>query len=250
VWPLEAVLAGAAGAGFIAVGLDDASVAGRGEDDVAALLRANGLECTDVGVLRIGVDDPHTAATRLATLAQAVGAPTCIAAVMDGGRDAARDALAVAAGVLAPVGVRLALEHAAYGALHTLADAAGLCEDVGWERCGLLLDSWHVSHGADEWDVIAELDGTQVALVHLSDAPAPAGADLAYESRQRRLPPGRGRLDLERFLAALDALGYDGVVSVEVLSAELRERPPADGARELFAAAAALRSPRHALEMN
>src|SRR5204862_3916563 len=56
VAPLEEVLAAAAGAGFGNVGLDDVSTAGRAPGDVAALLRSNGLRCTDVGVLRIGGD--------------------------------------------------------------------------------------------------------------------------------------------------------------------------------------------------
>jgi sugar phosphate isomerase/epimerase len=246
VWPLEDVLAAAAATGFAAVGLDDASVAGRSDDEVAELLRMHGLACTDVGVLRIGVDD---AAERLASLAAATGARSCIAAVFDG--DAAAASLRAAADVLDAAGVRIALEHAAYGALRTLDDAVALCEDVGWDRCGLLLDSWHLERGGgDAWELVAGLDRTQVELVHLNDAPPPLGDDLVRESRERRLPPGRGELDLDRFLEALDRLGYDGVVSLEVLSAELRRRTPLAGARELFAAARALRSPLRSLEMN
>jgi sugar phosphate isomerase/epimerase len=232
------VLAGAASAGFAAVGLDDVSVAAHSSDEVAALLPAHGLLCSDVGVLRVGAEDVRPAAERLAELATAAEADTCIAAVF--GDDPLRD-LRAAADILAAVGIRLALEHAAYGALRTLADAIALCTAVGWDRCGLLVDSWHFHRGGEPpWWRLRLLDRAQIALVHLNDALPPVGVDEVHESRFRRVPPGRGELDLARFMHELDALGYDGVVSLEVLSAELRNRPPVEGARELLAAAATL----------
>jgi len=66
-----------------------------------------------------------------------------------------------------------------------------------------------------------------------SDAPAAAPDDLQFESRFRRLPPGAGELPLADFAHSLAAIGYRGVVSVEVLSTELRRLPPAEGARLL-----------------
>ena len=79
----------------------------------------------------------------------------------------------------------------------------------------------------------------------------PIGDDLVHESRFRRTPPGAGTFALGEFAEALDAIGYDGVVSIEVLSAALRRRPPAEGARELLDSLEALRSVRHVrVEMN
>jgi sugar phosphate isomerase/epimerase len=224
------VLDAAAEAGFRHVGVDHLSVGPRSSEQVAALLRERGLECTDVGVLRIGVDEPAGAGRRLATLATATGARTCIAAVFDGtAAEASRD-LDEAASILAEAGVRIALEHAAYGGLRTLADATDLCAAVGWDRCGLLVDAWHVLDGDDD---LSALTAAQVELVHVSDAPEPIGDDLAHESRFRRVPPGRGRLALDRFMAWLRTIGYDRVVSLEVLSSELRARVPAAAAQEL-----------------
>jgi sugar phosphate isomerase/epimerase len=234
------VLAASASAGFAFVGVDDVSVRGRSDAEVAASLRAHALNCTDVGVLRLGADDPRAAACRLASLARATGASTCIAAVMAGDRAATRRDLLVAADVLGPAGVRIALEHAAYGALRTLREAVDLCDAVGSERCGVLVDAWHVLRGEGEWDLLRALDAEQIALVHLSDAPTPIGGDVAHESRFRRLPPGRGELDLPRFIGALHEVGYEGVVSLEVLSADLRSRDPTSAARELHVSFAAL----------
>jgi sugar phosphate isomerase/epimerase len=234
------VLAAATNAGFAFVGVDDVSVRGRSDADVAASLRSHALTCTDVGVLRLGKDDPRVAARRLARLARATGASTCIAAVMTGERAATRRDLLVAADVLGAAGVRIALEHAAYGGLRTLRDAIDLCGAVGPERCGVLVDAWHALTGEDEWDLLRALDAEQIALVHVSDAPVPIGGDVVHESRFRRLPPGRGELDLPRFIDALHEVGYEGVVSLEVLSADLRSRDPTAAARELHASSAAL----------
>ena len=100
-WPLEDVLAGAAAAGFHDVGVDDLTTAGRDPDDVAALLRYHGLACTDVGVLRVGVDEIRTQSETLAALAVTTGAGVCIAALYTPTPDAALPDLRTGAAVLA-----------------------------------------------------------------------------------------------------------------------------------------------------
>jgi sugar phosphate isomerase/epimerase len=81
---------------------------------------------------------------------------------------------------------------------------------------------------------ICALDGDQIALVHLNDAPPPTGDDRVFESRFSRVPPGVGSLPLEDFRDAIATTGYRGVVSAEVLSTDLRALPPEQGARELM----------------
>jgi sugar phosphate isomerase/epimerase len=229
VWPLEDVLAGAAAAGFDAVGLDDMTLAGRDAGDAAALLDAYGLACTDVGVLRT-----REQAESLAALATATGARVCIAAT-----DSIDD-LRTGAAILAEAGVRTALEFVPYGRVRTLSEGIDACAAVGWDRCGLLIDSWHFFRGGEEWDILRSLAAEQIALVHVNDAPPQVG-DLVHESRFRRLPPGEGTFPLAGFLDAFEEIGYDGVVSLEVLSASLRSRPPTEGARELHDAMRSIR---------
>jgi sugar phosphate isomerase/epimerase len=232
-WPLEDVLAGAAAAGFRDVGLDDLTVGGADPEEVAALLRAHGLACTDVGVLRVGAGDVRTQAESLAGLGSATRAGVCIAALYTRTPDEALPDLHTAAAVLGDAGIRIALEFAPYGGLRTLADAVGGCAAVGWERCGLLVDTWHFFRSDEPWALLRSLDADQIALVHVNDAPA-VERELVYESRFRRVPPGSGTFALADFAAALSATGYDGVLSIEVLSSALRRRPPAEGARELL----------------
>ena len=235
---LEELLEAAAAAGFRAVGLDDLIVAGRSTDEVAALLRSHGLTCTDVGVLRVSEGAVREQCKSLAALATATGAPVCIAAISTR-TDSSLDDLRTGAAILAEAGVRVALEFLPYGGLRNLAEGIDVCSSVGWERCGLLVDSWHFFRGGEDWPLLRSLAAEQIALVHLNDAPAPIG-DLVYESRFRRLPPGQGTFALADFVETLDDLGYDGVISLEVLSAALRSRPPAEGARELHEAAHSL----------
>jgi sugar phosphate isomerase/epimerase len=234
-WPLETVLAAVAGAGFTSVGLDHYTLDAYGGSsaDVAALLRVHGLRCSDVGIVPVGTSDA-TAVARLAELATAVGAPLCIAALYADvpHAEAVRD-LRAAAGVLAPVGVRIAFEYTAYGFRRSLADAVAICDDVGWERCGLLVDAWHVFRGGESLADVAALDDGRIALVHLDDGAATGLVDATYEGRFRRLLPGTGAFDLDGFAHALDDAGYAGPISLEVLSSELRRLHPEAGARAL-----------------
>jgi sugar phosphate isomerase/epimerase len=239
-WPLEAVLDAAAAAGFEAVGLDHYTIGayvrdGGSVDDLGVLLRTRGLRCTDVGVLPIGRGSATAAATALAHTATIVGAPVCIAALY---RDvAAEDAireLHAAADVLDDAGVRIAFEFTAYGHRRSLRDAIELCSAVGWERCGLLVDSWHVFRGGEPLMLLRSLEADQIALVHVNDAAPHGGLDPVFEGRFRRALPGSGVFPLGAFAEGLAATGYRGTISVEVLSTELRRLPPHMGARQLL----------------
>jgi len=236
-WPLETILDGVAAAGFGAVGFDHYTLDAYGGTpaQLAALLAQRGLRCSDVGIVAAGALD-REAVDRLAHTAVALGARLCVAALY---RDAPHDEvvrdLRVAAAILAPDGVRIAFEFTAYGTVRSLAEAAAICEDVGWDRCGLLLDAWHVFRGGESLDDVAALDSGRIALVHLDDGAPTAHPDPVFDGRFRRLPPGAGSFDLAGFADALAAAGYRGPLSLEVLSEELRQLPPAEGARRLRA---------------
>jgi sugar phosphate isomerase/epimerase len=238
-WPLETILDGAAAAGFRGIGLDRYTVAeytARGSvDRLLELLRERRLACTDVGVLPVGSADVAGAAEELARLVATTGARVCLAAhFAPTSKEQAVRELRAAAEVLTDVGTRIALEFVAYGPLRTLAEASELCEAVGWERCALLVDTWHVFRGKQSLSLLRSLDSEQIAIVHVNDgAPHPAG-DAVYEGRFGRLPAGAGAFPLAEFASALEATGYRGVISAEVLSSELRARPPEEGARRLM----------------
>jgi sugar phosphate isomerase/epimerase len=211
VCPLEEVLDAAAATGFGAVGLYDDSLtahlrAGGSVEQLSALLGSRGLDCTDVGVLRIGEGDATGDARTLAALAAATGAHVCVTVLTAApSREVVRE-LTACAGVLSDVGVRLALEPVPYAPLGTLAEATALCDAVGWERCALLVDTWHFFRGDRPWELLRSLDAEQIALVHVNDA-APISTDsLLFESRFRRETLGAGSFPIEEFKAAVDAL--------------------------------------------
>lgn len=127
----------------------------------------------------------------------------------------------------------MALEFLPYGPLASLAGAAELCAHAGWDRCGLLLDSWHFFRSGEPWAELSSLSGDQVALLQVNDAPPVVTGNLAYESRFRRVLPGLGEFDLARFREQVVAIGYAGVVSPEVLSRELVMMPVQAAATDL-----------------
>ena len=65
-------------------------------------------------------------------------------------------------------------------------------------------------------------------------APLASGADVLFETTQRRLLPGEGAFDLKRFAATLRAAGFDGVVGPEILSEESRRFSMDEAARRIM----------------
>jgi sugar phosphate isomerase/epimerase len=127
----------------------------------------------------------------------------------------------------------MAFEFTAYGTIRSLAEAVAICDDVGWNRCGVLIDSWHIFRGGERLDDVAALDGGRIALVHVNDGAADVLEDATYDGRFGRQLPGTGAFDLDGFADALDRAGYRGPISLEVLSSELRRLQPEAGARAL-----------------
>jgi sugar phosphate isomerase/epimerase len=243
---LPEILAAAAGAGVEAVGLDTDTVAqflqdGCGLDDLTELMHGHGLACTDVGVLVADAAHAEADASLLAELAAATGAAVCITAFDSRPSPASLATLGRCGDALGEAGARLALEFVAYTGVPTAKDAVDVCGAVGWERCGVLLDSWHFFRGGAPWELLRTLTGERLALVHVNDG-GPPERDPVLDSRHRRLPAGQGSFPLGELAAVLTELGYGGAVSAEVLSDELRGLPLAAAARELMASLQAFRS--------
>ena len=241
--PLEKVLHGVAAGGFTHVGIDNFSVrdhvrCGAGLDRLRDLLDRLELTCSDVGVLRIG--DPETtvaAAGEMSRLAAATGAAICTTALDVVPGPQAVDTLRRCADVLAAEGIRMALEFLPYSPLSTLRAARAVCAAVGVDRCGVLIDTWMFFRGDNSFAELEQVRAEEIGYVQFDDAPRPAGADVVRESRHRRVVPGAGTFDLARFAAAVVAAGFDGLVSIEVLSADFRALEPVEQARRALASA-------------
>jgi sugar phosphate isomerase/epimerase len=103
-----------------------------------------------------------------------------------------------------------------------------------------MLDSWHFCFSDNTWEDLAAVALDDIAYVQFTDALRPEYRDrMIRESLHRRALPGQGVLGLDRFAATLLDRGWDGTVSVEVLSAQLRELPVAELAGRLYTTTAA-----------
>jgi len=227
--PMQRFVAAAAANDFAAVGLERATIAHylrqHSLHELTSLLEANRLRCSEVGVLNVGAGSTLAAAIDLAELARNLNAPTCVTLL-----DAEPTPEVIArvrdcADVLAEAGAKLAFEFVPFRPLRTLADAISLCDSMGWDKCGLVIDVWHFFHTGAPWDVLRTLTDAQVLLVQLNDAPRPISHDLVHECRFRRVPPGFGTFDLARFVDEFAPMAYEGVVSVEVLNAAALDQP-------------------------
>jgi sugar phosphate isomerase/epimerase len=121
----------------------------------------------------------------------------------------------------------MAVEFTPLGAIPSLNDGMDVVRAASrGGRAGLMIDSWHFCFSDNTWDDLAAVPLDDIAYLQFTDALAPESRDrLVRETLHRRAAPGEGVLDLDRFAATLREKGYDGIVSVEVLSAALRELP-------------------------
>lgn len=237
-WPIPDLVAGCVAAGVTRVGLWREQVAEHGLAATAALLADAGLSVTSLcrgGFFqqsgwydenRRAIDEAAALGTRELVLVSG-GLP-------EGSRDidSARAHVGEAIGRLVPhataAGVRLAIEalHPMYASdrcvVSTLGQALELAAPYPPEAVGVVVDTYHVWWDDQVWSAIARAGAEgRLACFQVADwvTPLPAGVLTG------RGLPGSGCVDMRRFVAAVDAAGYQGAVEVEVFDEELWTRP-------------------------
>lgn len=139
--------------------------------------------------------------------------------------------LRICARILAPYGIRLALEFVGPHHLRTrwkhpflwdLQATLEWIEAINEPNVGLLLDSYHWYTNELQEEDIAALKREQIVLVHINDAP---DVPLAEVQDNGRLYPGEGVIDLTAFLRGVKKTGYEGVISQEILTPAPPEQP-------------------------
>jgi sugar phosphate isomerase/epimerase len=243
--PWQQVVTAAAGAGFRGIALDSSTLAvaerEAGLEAVAGRIGDLGLTATDFSAFRLGPDggrDERVAAS-MARRCAALGIPVCALVLYAPASPELDDRIDRCADLFAARGVRLALEFIPYSSVRTLAEARDVCARAGFERCGLLVDTWHLARSGGAPADLTDLGPEEIACVQVADAAPSPGADLGVESRQGRLLPGDGVVDFPAFAAALSGIGYRGAVGTEVLSRSLGGRSPEAVAEDCFRAASA-----------
>jgi sugar phosphate isomerase/epimerase len=231
--------AAAADAGFTFVSPDIFSLrawreTGQTYDQLADALATSGLECYDIAGLNIsGSDDATQAeADEMLPFAIALGSEWMEVRVTVPVDDGVRDRFLRICEQYGTHGIGVAIEYSPYTPLNWMGDATALARHGRHlAQTGIIIDTWHFFHGLDDWPDIDALDLADFAFVQFSDGPAPDGGAELPDTMNLRRVPGEGSLDLTAFAKALRAKGWNGVVSLEVLSEADRSSSVGDFAR-------------------
>lgn len=234
-WEASAAeLAAAAGAArFAAVGIG----ADRVDASAVEAYRDAGVRCHEVLALVLGDDQVATiaAAERLAASAATIGADWVLTIFRAQLTTATAKLVQRCAAMFAEVGSGMAAEFSPFGPVSSIPKAMEVVRaaNVRGGRAGLMIDSWHFWFGDSTWDDLARVPLDDIAYVQFADALAPASDDLWAETMSRRALAGEGVLPLRRFASTLLDRGWQGLVSVEVLSDELRTLPVSEIVRRI-----------------
>jgi sugar phosphate isomerase/epimerase len=223
-------------AGFSALGIP----ADRVDARAVTAFKAAGLRCHEV--LALVLEDDEDAMLRwagqLAEAAAVIEAQWVLTVFRCGLTDTTARVIEQCAARFAEAGAGMAVEFSPLGPVMSIGAALEIVEVAGATRAGLLIDSWHFSFGDSTWDDLAQVPLDQIAYVQFDDAPALVSEDLIEETMERRLMPGDGILELDRFASTLLGRGWEGLVSVEVLNRDMRALPVPEFARLAHDAAA------------
>jgi sugar phosphate isomerase/epimerase len=133
-------------------------------------------------------------------------------------------------------GTNVVLEIMPFSNVRTLEVGRAIVEGANHPNGALLLDLWHIARGGIPYSEIAGLPGRLIGSVELDDADAEVIGTLWDDTIHRRRLPGEGALDCRAFVEAVQATGFRGAWSVEVISETFRKRPLEEMARAAFEA--------------
>jgi sugar phosphate isomerase/epimerase len=226
----------ASAAGFTAVGINaDRVDAGAVEAYAAARVR-----CHELLAFIVGDDESAmmASAEQLADRARTINAEWVLTVFTD---KVPTKRIERCAKMFDAAGAGMAVEYTPLGAIPTISDGMEYVRAANkTARAGLMIDSWHFCFSSDTWEDLAAVPLADIAYVQFTDALEPEHRDrMIRESLHRRALPGDGVLELYRFATTLLDRGFDGTVSVEVLSAQLRELPADELAARLYTTTAA-----------
>jgi sugar phosphate isomerase/epimerase len=216
-YPTAELISAAKSADFAAVGIN--------ADDVDASTAA----------AYAAADATLRAAERLAAVAEALCAPWVLTVFPAPPSAQTTTTLRRCASMFAEAGSGMAVEFTPLGPVSSVSEALDVVRSARRDggRAGVLIDTWHFFMSDSTWSDLAAVPLDDIAYLQFDDAPEPDRQRLVRDTLHRRAVPGQGVFELDRFAATLLERGWDGVVSVEVLSADLRTLPVDALARRL-----------------
>src|SRR5215469_9016151 len=119
-------------------------------------------------------------------------------------------------------GVRVAFEALAWGRhINDYRDAWEVVRRANHPAVGLVLDSFHVLARGSDLAPMRDILKDRIFLVQMADAPK-LDMDYLSWSRHYRCFPGQGELPIADFTDALQATGFDGLLSLEIFNDSFR----------------------------
>jgi 4-hydroxyphenylpyruvate dioxygenase len=119
-------------------------------------------------------------------------------------------------------GLRVAFEALAWGRhVNDYRDSWEVVRRADHPAVGLVLDSFHVLARGSDLQPLRHIAKDRIFLVQMADAPK-LDMDYLSWSRHYRCFPGQGDLPVAAFMDALDATGFDGLLSLEIFNDSFR----------------------------
>jgi 4-hydroxyphenylpyruvate dioxygenase len=119
-------------------------------------------------------------------------------------------------------GIRVGFEALAWGRhINDYRDAWEVVRRANHPCIGLVLDSFHALVRGTPLDAIRSIQSDRIFLVQVADAPL-LDMDYLSWSRHYRCFPGQGDLAVDDFMDALQATGFDGLISLEIFNDRFR----------------------------
>jgi 4-hydroxyphenylpyruvate dioxygenase len=135
-------------------------------------------------------------------------------------------------------GMRIAFEALAWGRhVNDYRDAWEIVRRADHPAAGLVLDSFHILARGTDLGAMRAIPKDRIFLVQMADAPR-LDMDYLSWSRHYRCFPGQGDFPIPGFIDALQATGFDGLISLEIFNDSFRAGSPrrvaVDGQRSLL----------------
>lgn len=233
-------------AGFRLIGPDafslrDLDRRGSSVEALARQIEAAGLRCFELPTWTVSEDAAQTRRDAEELLAMArILRPEFVQLNVVSPVDASMiDEMRRAAAAFASSGTKLAVEYLPWlPEIRSLEATRAMMRRLDVEGAGIILDTWHFFFSEDTWEELAALPLEEIAYVQFDDHPVVEGDDLVAETVGRRVMPGEGVFELDRFCEEVRAKGFDGVVSCEILSEETRHMDLGEFARRVHSSCA------------
>jgi len=119
-------------------------------------------------------------------------------------------------------GFRVAFEALAWGRhINDYRDAWEVVRRADHPAVGLVLDTFHVLARGTDLNAMRAIPQDRIFLAQVADAPK-LNMDYLSWSRHYRCFPGQGEFDIDAFMDALQATGFNGLLSLEIFNDTFR----------------------------